>query len=130
MNWSLLWSFLPDWTLPILIVGVALAVLLGVLKLRAAIPILAMLLAFPILGPFVESLFGQLPPWLALLTFVALTFGTIRAVMALFIGHGATSVVVGHLVVDVIRSCLTLVFLPVRLLFAGLAAGARGRARK
>lgn len=115
MRWGTLWMLLPDEALLLLMVGVGIALILGLLTGRTAIGVLALLILFPILAPFVEALFGTLPAWVSLLILVIVGLSILRGLASLFIGGRAADHMTGILAADVVRLIVLCLFLPFRL---------------
>lgn len=113
MSW--LWFFLPDEALPLLVVGVAIALILGLLAGRTALSILGLLILIPILTPFVEALFGAMPAWISVVVLVIIGLSILRGIAALFIGRRAADTMVGTLAADVVRLVVICLFLPFRM---------------
>ena len=113
MSW--LWFFLPDEALPLIIVGLGIALILGLLTGRAVLGILGLILLLPMLSPFVEGAIGALPPWISLLILVIVGLAILRGLAALFIGARAADTMVGTLAADVVRIVVACLFLPFRM---------------
>ena len=114
MSW--LWFFLPDEALPLLIVGVALALIIGLLTGRAALIILGLLILIPILTPFVEALLGAMPAWIALVILVIVAIWILRGLATLFLGSSrAADHMVASVAADVVRLIVVCLFLPFRM---------------
>jgi hypothetical protein len=125
MRWSVLWTFLPDEALPLLIVGIGLAIILGLLRGRAALGLLVLLLLAPVLGAVVEPLLAQLPPWVTVLLLAFVGLAILRRLAALFLGPRAADTMVGALAADVVRLAVRLLLLP--LLIVGWTVRSRSR---
>jgi hypothetical protein len=116
MRSSILWVLLPDEALPLLLVGAAVAVMLGLLRPRALVGLLGLCLLLPVIGAGLEVLLGQLPAWVSLLVLVGLGLALLRGLAALLIGTRAADTMVGTLAADVVRLVVMAVFgLPIRL---------------
>ena len=127
MRWSLLWTFLPDEALPLLIAGVGLAMLLGLLRGRAALGLLALLFLAPVMGAVVEALLAQLPPWLAWMLLAGLGLALLRGLAALLLGPRAADTMVGSLAADLVRLAVRMLCLPLRLVWWVVRLGASRR---
>jgi hypothetical protein len=125
MSW--LWFFLPDEALPLIVVGLGIALILGILTGRTMLGILGLVLLFPILSPFVESAMGSLPPWIALLILVIVGLSILRGLAALFIGQRAADTMTGNLAADVVRLIVMCLFLPFRLVGSIFRSISNGR---
>jgi hypothetical protein len=110
-----LWTFLPDEALPLLIVGVGLALMLGLISGRAALGLLGLLLLFPLLTPLVEALLGELPPWISLVILALIALAILRGLAALLLGARAADTMVGNLAADLVRLVVRLLLLPLRM---------------
>lgn len=118
---SALWSLLPNSALPLVIIGLGLAVVIGLIKPRRAVSIVGFFLLSILLAPFFSALFDALPWWVCLLVTVFFVLSICRAVIRLMIGGRASDHVVGALTADVIRMCFRALFFPFRLLGRMLA---------
>lgn len=115
----LLWFLLPDELLPLVIIGVGLALIVGLLRPRAVFAILSSVVLLVVAAPLVGELFDALPSWVALVVLVFIVLGVIRSVFALLIGSGATDHMVGYLAAT---SLLFLLSLPFRFVAALIRA--------
>lgn len=116
MRWGVLWMLLPDEVLPLIIVGVGLALILGLLSGRAALGlILALVVLPPVLAPFVEGVLGDLPPWVSLVLLAFLGLAIIRGVVGLVLGQRAADTMVGSLAADLVRLVVRILFFPLRI---------------
>jgi hypothetical protein len=115
MHWSLLWTCLPDEALPLLIAAVGLAMVCGLLRGRAALALLALLLLAPVLGALVESLLAQFPPWVTWLVLAGVGLSLLKGLAALLLGPRAADTMMGSLAADLVRLAVRLA-LPLLLL--------------
>jgi hypothetical protein len=113
---SVLWSLLPVSALPLVIIGVGLALIVGVVRPRSAMAILGGVILTILLTPFFNVVFDFLPWWLCLLLTVAFFVSILRAAVQLLLGPRATDHMVGALATDVVQMCIRVVFIPLRLL--------------
>lgn len=127
MRWGALWTLLPDEALPLLIVGVGLAMIVGLLRGRAALNILLMILLIPVLAPFVEALMGALPPWLSLIILAAVGLSILKGLATLIIGSRAADTMVGSLAADLVRLAVRILIFPLQVLGWALRAVNNGR---
>jgi hypothetical protein len=98
------WLFLiPDEWLILAYIGIAFAVMLRLLRLKAALCIVGLLLLSSMLGPFMEAIVDSLPFWLSLLLLGFFLLSLLRGLCQLVIGREATSEMVGELSADVVR---------------------------
>ena len=114
---KLLWFALPDEALILVIAGVGLALVLGLIRGRAAAGILGALVLGLLATPFIEALMDALPWWVSLLILAAVGMALLRSVAAIFLGERAASEMTGILAADVVRFGFRLLFLPLRLLW-------------
>lgn len=114
---KLLWLLLPDEFLILVIAAIALAVIIGLIRLRAALGILGALVLGIIFTPFIAALFENLPPWVSVAVLFVFGLAICRAALELFIGKGASDHAVGGLAADAIRWFFRLLFFPIRALW-------------
>ena len=114
MKW--LW-LLPDELLPLVVVGLALAVIAGLLAARRAALIVVALACLPlVIDVGVDLAFALLPGWLlALLAFV-IAVQCLRMAASVVIGDDAAGHMLGHLAAVACLGCLRLLFVPIRML--------------
>ena len=121
---KLLWMFLPDQFLILIIVGVALATIAGLARGRTALGIIGGLVLMLLAQPFVDALVDALPGWLLLLLMLWLAWWIVRAVVGLMLGREAAGHMTGILAADVVRfvarAAFWVVALPFRLIGAAL----------
>lgn len=123
------WMLVPDEVLPLLIMGVGLALILGLLSGRAALGILGLLLLFPLMAPFVEAVLGELPPWVSLVILAFFALALIRGLAALLLGQRAADNMVGNLAADLVRLVVRLLILPLRMVRWAFRLVNHGRGR-
>ncbi|MEM2001034.1 MAG: hypothetical protein QXT77_00110 [Candidatus Methanomethylicaceae archaeon] len=111
MSW--LWFLLPDEALPLLIIGIGLALMIGLMRLRAALSLIGLFLFFSLLSPFVEALLVELPAWILLLILAWVGLAILRGLATLFLGRGAADEMVGTLAAHLV---IVILLLPVRIL--------------
>ncbi len=115
MRWGALWMLMPDAAMPLVVLGVGLAVLFGFLRGRAALALLFGLLVLPILlAPFVETAMAELPAWISLAVLLLLLLAILRGVAALLIGRAAAAEMVGHIAAQAVIALFALPFRMVR----------------
>lgn len=116
----MLWMLLPDWALPLIILGIALATVFGLLRGGTAFSLLGVVLLFALLGPFVggivEGIAGTLPPWMLLALLVIVGLVLLRAAADLVLGRRASDHMVGILAADLVRLAVIALLIPFRLL--------------
>lgn len=113
---SILWSLVPDSALPLVIVLLALGLIVGLIKPRAAFSIIGFFVLSILMAPLFDAIFSMLPWWLTLLIGVGFAVAIARALIGLLLGRHATDHMVGILAADVVRGLFRAVLLPLRLL--------------
>lgn len=94
---ELLLAFLPDQALPLIIVGLGLALILGIISRSFAFSILGTVILFAILSPFIDALFDSLPLWLLILLMLFFGLSLLKLVMNTLFGREATGHFLGEL---------------------------------
>ena len=112
MRSGALWALLPDEALPLIIMGAGLMIILGFR--RAGLSVLGAALLLPVLSPFIEALFGELPPWVSLVILAFIGLAILRGLAALLIGQRAADHMTGSLAADVVRVVVGMLFFPLR----------------
>ena len=116
-----LWWLLPDEAMPLVIVCIGLALILGLIRGRAATGLLGAVILLSLAGPFIDALLGTLPGWLLLLVLLFVAVALFRSALSLLLGARAADEAVGNLAADVIRAgfrlLFLLLFLPFRILW-------------
>ena len=102
---GLLWTLIPDEALIIVIAGIGIALMLGVIRAKAALPMLGGIVLMVLLGPFVEALFLALPWWAIIAVVLVLCISLLRGLSNMLLGERASDHMVGILAADVIRFC-------------------------
>ena len=98
---TLLWTFMPDGMLPVILVFTGLALILGIVSRKAAFSFVGLIILLALFTPFIESIFDSLPLWLTVLFMAAFLICIIKAVMHAIFGKAATAEFMGHLMYDV-----------------------------
>lgn len=111
---DLIWLLLPEETLPLLVVGLALLSLFGLVRPARATAIVVLLLLLPVISLLVEEILARLPWYVGVLLLVALLTNVIRLVLELFLGREAAGVVLGQAAIRGFKLGFFLVTLPVR----------------
>lgn len=111
-----LWLFLPDAAIPLLMVAVGLALIVGLIRPRAAFGVILTVILLLLAAPFLDLLFEALPWWVLLLLLVWVGLYLLRSLLEVFIGDRAAAEAVGSLAADLIRAGFRLLFLPLRVL--------------
>jgi hypothetical protein len=127
MQMKLLWMFLPDEFMILIIVVVALAMMIGIVRGRTAAGIIGGLVLTLLAQPLIDALVDALPGWLLLLLLLGLVWWIIRAVAGLILGREAAGHMTGILAADavrlVVRAMFWIIALPFRLIGAALRRG-------
>ena len=117
---SILWSLVPNSAFPLILIGVALALIIGLVKPRQAGSIIGLFVLSILLAPFLDLLFSMLPGWISMLLTVGFAIAILRALVALVIGRNVADHMAGTLAADavlsVFRNVFRLLFFPLRLL--------------
>lgn len=104
MGWAALWMLIPDEALVLIIVGIAFALMFGLVSGRAALGLVLGLVVLPILlAPFIELVLAGLPAWASLLVLLALALALLRALVAIFLGQRGSAHFVAILAADVVK---------------------------
>jgi hypothetical protein len=112
MEWLL--ALLPDEYLPVVVVGLALAVMMGILSFRRVIAILGIVVLLLLFAPFIEALLEQLPWWVQVLFLVGIGLSILQVLASFLIGREAAASMAGTLAADAVRFAFRMVFLPFR----------------
>ena len=108
MGWILF--LLPDEFLPLIFVGIGLAVILQVITISRAITIIGALVLLMILSPFIESLIEGLldlvPLWIVMTVVFLICFILLRLVLEFVLGREA----IGHVVFSFLSFSARLVY--------------------
>lgn len=112
----LLWLLMPDSAIPLLIVGAALLLIVGVLSRGRAFAIIGGLVAYLIFAPFAGVLLAMFPWWVSPLLLVVFVMSALRAASALFLGERASAHMVGILAASVVMGIFKALLFPFRLL--------------
>lgn len=93
---GLLFTLMPDGILPVVLVFLGLALILGIVSRKSAFNFVGIIILFALLSPFVVSLFDSFPTWLVLLVFGVVLLSLARGVLSSLFGKGATDQFVGQ----------------------------------
>jgi hypothetical protein len=119
---QLLWMFLPDEALPLILVGIGLLTMLGLLRGRLG-AVLVPVLLLPVIAPFAEALIAGLPPWAALAVLAIVGLTILRALAGVVVGRRAADHMTGILAADLVRVVLAACVLPFRVIARLLSNG-------
>jgi len=128
---DLIWLFLPQELLPLLVIGMALLSVVGLVRPRRVLGLVVLILLLPIISMAVEEILAQLPWYVGVLLLVGLTTNVIRLVLQVFLGKEAAGHILGRAVVATFKGLCYLALLPFRglfLLVRGVAATTAARA--
>lgn len=112
--------------LTLVVIGIGIAVMFGVVRLRT-LPLLFLLLligavllpaAVPVIGGLLQTgwhLAQELPLWLRIVVLALLGIAALRMVLALLLGWRAADKVAADLTTDLVRWAVRVVLYPVRL---------------
>jgi hypothetical protein len=112
---KLLWLVLPDNFVILVIAVIALGLIVGLVKPKAAFAFIGTLLLSIVLSPFVEAIFAALPSWVSVLALIVFVAAIARAAFEMVLGKGATDHMVGGLALDLIRGAFHILLLPFRI---------------
>ena len=108
MGWILF--LLPDEFLPLICVGVSLAVVLQIITIRRALTIIGAFVLLIIFSPFFESFIGSLldlvPLWIVMTVVFVIGFILLRLVLEFVLGREA----IGHVVFSILAFSARMVF--------------------
>lgn len=100
MQW--LAFLIPDNMLVLVIVGLGLALILGLVRPGWVMGTLGWLLGIVILTPFIEAFIGALPWWILLILVVFLGFYLLRMFLELLLGREGAGRVMGQLALTIL----------------------------
>jgi hypothetical protein len=110
--------WLPDEAAVLVVSGIGIALITGIVNKQAAFRAVGLLCLYLALSPFIGALVDLIPAiWLVPIVVIA-AVSTLRALIGVLIGQGATDHMVGSLAASAVRAVLVCFFLPVRLMFA------------
>jgi len=98
---GMLLSLLPDGTLPVVLVFVGLALIVGLVSRQAAFSIVGCFVLFALLSPFLESLSNALPTGILIILFCIFALSIFKLVLSLLFGKGPTDHFLGQLMYGV-----------------------------
>ena len=122
----MLWMLLPDGALPLVIVGIGLALILGLVSRSATFGLLGLMLVFALTGPIVEGVMGAMPPWIGLVILAVIVLTLLKGAARLALGARAADHMVGILAADLVRLAVVLLLVPCRLLWRIVRAMGNG----
>lgn len=127
---DLLLVLMPNELLPLVIVGVGLALIVGVMNRRRALGLVLLVVSLPVLEQVFAALLNGMPAWLLLCLCMFIAIQILRVLLESVVGREAAGHILGALVIGVCRFAFHLMILPLRAV-AGLAgAGIRAVAAR
>jgi hypothetical protein len=123
------WLLLSEEALGLVLVVAAFALMFGLMRGRAFLGLVALIVLLPTMTLLVEEILGQLPPWVVLVVVVVVGLAILRGLASLVLGTRAAETMVGSLAADVVRLAVMLMILPVRMLARVARAGLNGFSR-
>jgi len=115
MSW--IWMFLPDEFLVLVIAGIGLAVILQIMRIRAAAAMIGGIILLLLLSPFVDSLVGLMPSWMLALVMLCILVMILKQSIQFLIGRDAAEHMVGSLAAEAVKGLFKLLLLPFRLVW-------------
>lgn len=101
----------------LIIVGAALALIVGLINRRAAVAVVGIVILVALLRPFIPSLIQLAPWWLVCAIVVVLGLRILGGMARLFLGREAANEMTGTLAADVVRFFVRGAFRSVRWIF-------------
>ena len=120
MRWNALWWFVPDAALPLILIGGAFLVMLGLVRPGRLLLFVLGFALLPMLGPVIEAVFELLPWWVTLLVMAGVAISMMRAAATLLLGPGAADHMVGTLAAGAVGGLLRAIFMIPVLLVRGV----------
>ena len=114
MRSGILW-LLPDQLMPLVLVGLAIGVILGIVTGRTVMAFIVLLILSPILGGIAEQFFGSMPLSISLVILGIIGISVLRGIASLIIGSGASDEMTGQLAADFVRFILRCCIFPFRI---------------
>ena len=126
---NLVWFFIPDSALVLVIVAIGFALMLGIIRGRQAASMLGGLIVMILLTPFVGALVDGLPLWVLALLMIMTSLSVLRWCSNLLLGASVTDHMLGSLAADAVKAgfwgIFFLLFLPLRVIGWLLRGGSR-----
>jgi hypothetical protein len=117
---------LPDSMIVLVIMGVGIAMILGV-NHRKSLGLLGSLLLCLILSPFIEAVFAVLPMWITALVLFVAGMQILRSVLGFVFGSEAAGHIIGGIVLAFLFFTARVLFMPLRLAGRGVGRLVNGR---
>lgn len=126
---DLIWLFLPEELLPLLIVGLALLSIIGLIRPARVVAFAGLVVLLPVISLVVEEVVARLPWYVVILLLVALLTNAARLILEFFFGQEAAGHILGRTVIGVFKFACILISLPLRAAAAllRLLAARKGR---
>ena len=107
---GLLWAILPDEMMPLVVVGLGLALIVGLVSRKTALAIVITIVLFLLLRPIISALIALLPYWALLLVAAWFALYLFRSMLGLLLGAEGAGTAVGHVFGHFILALLRLPF--------------------
>lgn len=114
-RWSVLWLFVPEKALALVLIGGAILVMFGRARATSVLGIVFLLAVLPVFAPLIEAVFDMLPGWLALVILAVIGISILRGLGILILGRTVADHVAGELVADLVRLLVMATTFPFRL---------------
>jgi hypothetical protein len=126
---DLFWIFFPDELIPLLIVGLGMATIVGLIRPKRVLGILVLLLLTPGFSWAIENAIALLPWWVGVLIMVLLGLNVLRLVLELFVGKEAAGHIIGQAVTGTFRGLVRMVTTVIQAVATLVSGGFRWAAR-
>jgi hypothetical protein len=125
---NVFWLLLPDAGIPLVILVLCIGVMIGVVRPRTVIGVVAGVVASFVAAPLIESLFASLPMWVGLVTLAVVGLWVVRTILEALLGREAAGHVLGALVIATARTLVRVALIPIRVSFRAVRAITERRA--
>ena len=122
---DLVLAFLPNRMLPLAIIGVGLALIVGLVSRRRAASLVLIVVSIPVLDVIFNALLSVVPAWLLVLATCVLAVQILRSVLEFVVGRHATGHILGAIVIGAGRLALRTLGFSLRLVGTALVAVVR-----
>jgi|GEM_PF-3142320 len=119
---DLLLVFLPNRLLPLAIICVGIALILGIVNRRRAVALVLIVASIPVMDALFNTLLDMCPTWLLLLVTCLVGLQILRSVLGFVVGKQATGRILGAIVVGTGRLAFRTFGFSVRLVGTALFA--------
>ena len=117
---DVLLMFMPNELIPLVVVGIGVALIVGLVNRKRAIGLVVLLLCLPLLDQVLGALFQSLPTWVLVGATAFFAIQVVRTVLEFVLGTHAAGHVLGVTVVALARLAGWLLLAPLRFLVASL----------